>query len=204
MARASNMTVIGNVPIPPNFYKHLTTVPGAGEIIDKIFWDSQSYPLAGIASLDFFQVTNVNPIISNMEVNGAIAGDKIFLIRSIGIGLWTNAASQVALADATYLINRGVARLFIGNKDYSEWPLHQLSEGGGVFGASFTNTLATTLINSNNGMPDPRCSYTLTRPLLIPRQLNFRVRIEWPAAAAVTAATMVRVMLKGEIGRQVQ
>jgi hypothetical protein len=39
---------------------------------------------------------------------------------------------------------------------------------------------------------------------LIPPNLNFRVRLEWTAAIAVTAATNLVVCLKGEMGRFVQ
>jgi len=126
-------------------------------------------------------------------------------IRAIGVEVInTAAAAQTDIADFFSIIQRGVARLFIGNKDYSEWPIYLLPSSGGVAGMRFTNTAATLGLVLSNGVPDVRNSYTLSRPLLIPRQLNFRIRLEWPGATAVTSNFDVRVVLKGEISRQIQ
>lgn len=204
MARGSTITAVGGIPIPPSFFQAKTSVPDIGEIVDKVLWDTQTYPLAGITALNFFQVTNVNPAVTNMEAAGNIPGNKAFLVRAIGVQVFSVAAAADIIADIWNVIHRGVGRLFIGNKDYSEWPLHQLSESGGVAGAIATGVAATEVNYVGNGVPDPRASYTLMRPLLIENQLNFRFVCEWPALGAITADVSVRVFLKGELARQVQ
>jgi hypothetical protein len=196
---------IGGIPIPPALLRHRTAVPGAGEWIDKVIWGVQQYPAAGTTFLDYFLTTSPVLFTSNMEAAGQLPGDKEFLIRAIGVQvIHTAAVAQTDIADFFSIIQRGVARLFIGNKDYSEWPIYLLPASGGGYGDAFTNTAATLHLSITNGVPDVRNSYTLARPLLIPRQLNFRVRLEWPAATATTSAFDVRVMLKGEISRQIQ
>lgn len=204
MARNRAVTAVGGIPIPPSFFASKTTLPDVGEWIDKCLWDTQTYLAAGVTALNFFQTTNVNPVLSNMEAAGNIPGNKAFLVRAIGVQVFSVAAAADVIADIFNVIHRGVGRFFIGNKDYSEWPLHQLSESGGVFGAVATGIAATEVNFVGNGLPDPRASYTLTRPLLIENQLNFRFRCEWPALGAIGANVSVRVVLKGEMGRQVQ
>jgi hypothetical protein len=200
-----NIVNIGGIPIPPQLLRHRVSVPGAGEWIDKVIWANQTYPAAGITFLDYFLTTSAVLFTSNMEAAGQLPGDKEFLIRSIGVQVINSAAAaQTDIADYFSVIQRGVARLFIGNKDYSEWPIYLLPASGGVAGLRYTNTAATLGLVLSNGVPDTRNSYTLSRPLLIPRQLNFRVRLEWPAATAVTSDLIVRVLLKGEISRQIQ
>jgi hypothetical protein len=204
MARRGTITAVGGIPIPESFFQAKTTLPDVGEWIDKAIWDTQTYLAAGSATLNFFRTTSVNPMISNMEAAGNIPGNKAFLVRAIGVQVFTPAAAVDIIADLAGVINRGVCRLFIGNKDYSEWPIYLLSESGGVFGDISDGTAATLLANVGNGIPDPRASYTLSRPLLIENQLNFTARCEWPALGAVGADVSVRVILKGELGRQVQ
>lgn len=204
MARGGNITAVGGIPIPASFFAAKTSLPDVGEWIDKVLWDTQTYVAAGVTALNFFRVTAVNPMISNMETAGNIPGNKAFLVRAIGVQVFSvNAAADVT-ADIANVINRGVLRFFIGNKDYSEWPIYLLSESGGVYGQIADGTAATLHSHIGNGVPDPRASYTLTRPLLIENQLNFTGRCEWPALGAIGADVNVRVLLKGELGRQVQ
>lgn len=207
MARKGLITAIGNVPIPESLYNHRTQIPGAAEVVDKNLWDTQTYLAAGSAALTFFQAGNASVAVTNMETGGQLAGGKSFLIRAIGVQVWPVDAAAWAtatLTDINTLIQRGVLRLFIGNKDYSEWPLFLLSEGGGIAGSVTTGVAATDVAMIGNGVPDPRASYTLMRPLLLENQINFRARIEWPAAPAVAADKNVRVIFSGDMGRPIQ
>src|SRR3989304_8188868 len=182
---AQNIINVGGIPIPPALLQHRVSVPGAGEWIDKVLWATQTYLAAGVSFLDYFLTTSAVLYTSNMEASGQLPGNKEFLIRAIGGEVInTAAAAQTDIADFFSIIQRGVARLFIGNKDYSEWPIYLLPSSGGVAGMRFTNTAATLGLVLSNGVPDVRNSYTLSRPLLIPRQLNFRIRLEWPGATA--------------------
>lgn len=194
----------GGIPIPPALLKYRTSIPNAGEWIDQVFWHSRLYPALGTGSLDFFTVTDPSLFVTNMEAPGQMAGDKEFLVRAIGVEIFQNAALVPATdpADFDSLSDLGVARLYIGNKDYSEWPVYLLTAGGGVAGYQTNPAAAAALVN--NGVADPRAVYSLAKPLLIPRQLNFKVRVEWPTAPALTTALYVRVSLRGEITRQIQ
>ncbi len=187
------------VPIPPQMANLATAVSDTSEWLDKIFWDTQSYAAAGTALLDFFQTLPANLELGNMDLPGQIGGNRVFIIRALGVFLRTAID-----ADIEILSKHGLLRLFVGNKDYSEWPINLLPAGGGVY-AHESSGVAAQLVNlASHGVPDPRAQYTLSRPLLIPAQLNFRVRCEWPNAPAISAQTFVTVMLKGELGRNIQ
>ena len=187
------------VPVPPQMQPLATAVPDASEWIDKIVWDTQNYAAAGTALLDFFQALPANLENGNLDLPGQIGGNRHFVVRAIGVFFRTSV-----LADIEVLSKHGLLRLFIGNKDYSEWPINLLPAGGGVYATLSSGIAATTSAAGVHGFPDPRAQYTLSRPLLIPAQLNFRVRCEWTGAPAISALTPVTVMLKGELGRNIQ
>jgi hypothetical protein len=193
------------IPVPRNLRKHQVTVPNAGEWVDWVLWDTQTYVDNTTLALDFFTTTNAAIQTSNMETAGQLPGQKMFLLRAIGVSIGpatVNTAGVTPFVDAAGLINNGALRLDIGSKSYAEWPIYLLSAGVGVYGQSYTGA-ATNAVNSN-GIPDPRATYALARPLLLTSNLNFKCRCEWAVAVNTTANCRVRVMLKGELGRPVQ
>lgn len=192
------------IPIPSGLANHAVTVPGASEWVDKVLWDTQQYAAGGQIFLDFFQGLPASLPAGNLTQAGTI-GNNVMIIRSIGVfarGTATGAAG-VGLGIAV-LAAQGVLRISIGAKEYGIWPIHLLPVGGGVYGAANDTTGLSPYETTNIGVPDPRAGYNLTRPLLIPPNLNFRVRLEWTAAIAITNATNLVVCLKGEMGRFVQ
>jgi hypothetical protein len=193
------MRAINSIPIPPEMAKYKTAVEDAAEVLDKVFWDTQNYAAAGSTLLTFFQALPANIELGNLDQPGIIGGNRPFLIRAISVAFRTQISDDIRILAA-----QGVLRLSIGNKDYSEWPVHLLPPGGGVCVAFSTGVLAQNVEGATFGVPDVRNCYTLAKPLLIPPQLNFRVTMEYRAAQAISAQTAVTVLLKGEIVRYVQ
>jgi hypothetical protein len=194
------------IPVPRNLRKNQVTVPNAGEWIDWILYDTQIYTDNVTTVLDgFFSATRASIVDSNMETGGQMPGQKMFLLRGIGVEILpaTNVtATTTPMVDVIALIHWGALRLSIGSKSYAEWPLFLLSAGGGTYGQAYT--AGATVTRGNNGSPDPRACYGLARPLLLTSSLNFSCRIEWTPAQNITANVRVRVLLKGELGRPVQ
>jgi hypothetical protein len=195
---------MNGIAIPSGFQNHAVTVPNASEWVDKVLWDTQQYAQAGQVFLDFFQGLPASLTAGNLTQAGTI-GNNVMIIRSIGVFVRQSAAGGVQVGnDIDILSKQGVFRLEIGAKNYGIWPIDLLPVGGGVDGAAMDNTGLSPYNFANLGVPDPRASYVLTRPLLIPPNLNFRVRLEWTAAVAISIATNLVVCLKGEMGRYVQ
>jgi hypothetical protein len=191
------------IPVPSGLQTHSVTVPNASEWVDKVLWDTQQYAAAGQVNLDFFQALPANLAAGNLTQAGTI-GNNEFIIRSIGVFARSGATGVSVGLGVAVLASQGVLRLTIGAKDYGVWPINSLPVGGGVAGWAMDNTGLMPYDTSNLGVPDPRAGYNLTRPLKIPPNLNFRVRLEWAAAIAITNATNLVVCLKGEMGRFVQ
>lgn len=192
------MGIQATVPVPPGLESHAVVVPNSGEWIDKILWDTQLYTDNVTTFLDFFQTLPANIENGNLDQPGIVGGNRYFVIRAIGVAFRTKVVQ-----DIRQLQKNGLLRLYIGNKDYSEWIISMLPTGGGAFGTVDT-TNAVTVDFGNAGVQDPRAQYTLSRPLLIDANLNFKVRCEWPVAQNISGNVYVTVMLKGEIGRNIQ
>ena len=192
------MGIQSSVPVPPGLQNHAVVVPQSGEWIDKVLWDTQTYVDNVTTALNFFQALPANIENGNLDQAGVVGGNRYFVIRAIGV-FFRSAIAQ----DTRQLAKNGLLRLFIGNKDYSEWPISMLPPGGGVYGHVST-TAAAPIYAISHGVPDPRAQYTLVRPLLIDANLNFAVRCEWPVAQNISGNTQVTVLLKGEVGRNIQ
>jgi len=197
---------MAGIPVPRNLRKNQVTVPNAGEWIDWILYDTQVFTDNSTVVLDnFFGTVRASIVDGNMETAGQMPGQKMFLLRGIGVEVLpplNSSATTAPLIDVIALIHQGALRLNIGSKSYAEWPLFLLSAGGGVFGNPYTAGASVTY--GTNGLPDPRACYGLARPLLLTSSLNFSCRIEWAAAVNITANCRIRVLLKGELGRPVQ
>jgi hypothetical protein len=196
---------MGAIPVPRNLRKHQVTVPNAGEWVDWILYDTQIYTDNVTTRLNFFLGTQASIVDGNMETGGQMPGQKMFLLRGIGVEVLpplNTSATTAPLIDVIALVHHGALRLNIGSKSYSEWPLFLLSAGGGTYGSPYT--AGATVTYGTNGIPDPRACYGLARPLLLTSNLNFSAQIEWAAALNITANVRVRVLLKGELGRPVQ
>lgn len=194
------------IPVPRNLRKHQVTVPNAGEWIDWVLYDTQVYVDATTVTLaNFFGNTRASIVDSNMETAGQMPGQKMFLLRGIGVEILpplNTSATTAPMIDVIALTHLGALRLNIGSKSYAEWPLFLLSAGGGMHGLPYT--AGATVTYGTNGIADPRACYGLARPLLLTSSLNFNCQIEWAAAVNITANVRVRVLLKGELGRPIQ
>lgn len=196
----------GGIPVPRNLRKNQVTVPNAGEWIDWILYDTQVYvDNTTLVLANYFGAVRASIVDGNMETAGQMPGQKMFLLRGIGVDILpplNTSATTAPLIDTIALVHQGALRLSIGSKSYAEWPLFLLSQGGGVFGQPYT--AGATVTYGSNGIPDPRACYGLARPLLLTSSLNFSCQIEWAAAVNITANVRVRVLLKGELGRPIQ
>lgn len=205
-----------NPNIPPEFLQYATKYPD-GEAIGWQFWDTISYPTAGTLALSFFTAMQATLDLTNMPTAGQLPGDQAFLIRGIGFYIKARPESVNMVAtgniqtgginNVAQIINTGVLTLRVGAKDYLQVPLWMIPSPGGVFGfINVSNVLigGATVSAGTNGWPHAKSFYTLTKPLLIDNQLNFRVNLYWPALAPIVRATFVTVIMDGDLFRSVQ
>jgi len=200
---------------PQEYNRYDTQFQGQKEAIGWAWYDTMTYVSAGSILLTYFNVVRANLALGNMEVAGQLASPKAFFMRAIRVKLnqimYSTAAAGAAAAqtgaiqDQMTLIETGILQLTIGQKIYGQWPLWMLPAGGGnvPFAVSATATVAQV---GQNGFPDSRVVYSLSKPLFIAPQINFKIDLMWPAGAVTTVATApnIVVAIDGDLIRPVQ
>jgi hypothetical protein len=205
---------------PPEYRNYDTQYPGAKETIEWVWYDTQSYVSGTTTSLSFFTSLPSPRVVStsNMELAGQLAAPKAFFLRAIRF--WVkqvprassveanNSAQDGAFANMANLLNTGVYSCTIGAKNYGIYPLSVLTAGAGPAGVMSAATCATDGIlvdYAQNGVPDPRAVFSLTKPLFIAPQINFEVTLTWPTAVTLEGGdTNLQIMWDGDLIRPVQ
>jgi hypothetical protein len=207
---------------PSEYAKYDTQYQGAKEAIGWTWWDVNPYATGATNALAFFAGLKATLNLSNMQAAGQLASPQAFFLRAIRVKFYAQPfAIGAAIApliqpsllnDLQQLTETGVLQFTVGQKIYGQWPLWMLPAGGGVVEMGVTISVAAlaadTLIDyANNGIADPRAVYSLTKPLFIAPQINFRADLLWPAGAVALATTSplnIWVGLDGDLIRPVQ
>jgi hypothetical protein len=205
-------------------------VPGL-EPINEPLYDTQTYPVAGVAQLVFFATGLGGRTLreTNVPIAGALPNPQQFHIYGAQLcpsmlataQVATAAAMQRTVSDQAALIENSFFRLFIGTKSYIEVASVFVPNGHGLVG--FAATTAGEIASATNGVAHQNNFYDVTvkvnrsrLAIHVPPQQNFRVTLEYPgpgATAVVTNVTIggaatggipIRVFLLGIKWREVQ
>lgn len=201
---------------PSQFQQYDTQYQGAKEAIGWTWWDVNNYTTAATTQLAFFTTMKATRNLSNMKLAGQLPMPSAFFLRAIRVQIYDLPYDEALVAapatqtgqlnDHTRLLENGIAELFIGDKLYGQWPLWMLPAGGGIV-TNMGIVAASVLDHNNNGVQDPRAVYTLSKPLFIAPQINFRVDLTWPAGAETLVSISPKpiwVGLDGDLVRPVQ
>jgi hypothetical protein len=199
--------------------KKLKVVDFTGmELIGWSFFHTQTYTSAATLNLNWFNVAATSITNGNMKSNTLPAGHH-FLIQAIRfcplldtretiVGAPAAGAIDGAIEDMKELVYDGVAELFINEKPYGAWPLHQLPAGSGVTGllqvpGFFITTDKTAQYSyAVNGLADPRAVYTLAVPIPVPPLTLLRFTATWDAAKTLSVGNSpIQVILDGQLLR---
>lgn len=201
---------------PPEFNQYNTQFPGQKEIIGWQWWDTQTYVSGTTVNLPQWFNIRATPDLGNMEVAFQLAAPKAYLIRSIRFFIkqrprvvtpGTQPAVQTgALDNVSQLINTGVFTLTVGSKSYVMTPLWMITAGAGATGAmAIAATAAAYADVGQNGTPDQRSVYSLSKPLFLAPQINFSAVAQWPAALTLAGGnTDLCFLFDGDLVRPIQ
>lgn len=202
--------------VPKQYQDYNTQYAGAKEAIGWTWYDTVTYTSAATVNLQMFNAIRATLNLGNMEIAGQLAAPKAFFLRAIRFKVLGNPFVTTAAADNNaqdgkvmdnvQLTDNGILQLTIGQKIYGQWPTWMLPSGGGIVPTMQTGDIDVVIQYANNGIPDPRAVYTLSKPLFIAPQINFRVDLLWPGGALTLDAgnTLLQVGLDGDLIRPVQ
>lgn len=186
-------------------------VPGGNlEAVPTMFYDTQTYPAAGTAALQYFRVTNNDQTLSNMAGAGQFPDPQFFQIYYFTCDVIIPSAAFSAAAPAVWqdvnqimLAARPTFTFSLSDKPYGTVPLSLLSAAGGIKGFGYSNAAvaATAVEYATNTGGSPWC---VDGAIIIPPKTNFSVEVRFGnAAAAVAADTLVRIGMVGNWHRRI-
>jgi hypothetical protein len=202
--------------VPLDYQRYSTIYGNQKEVIGWPLYDTVTYVSAATLSLELFTAMRANKSLSNMEAAGALPAPKAFLVRapkfyvkqrprSVAAAAATNPNTGVT-DNLVQLVNDGVFRLIVGSKEYGYVPLWQLCSGGGVMPAMTQGGAGTGLIDyATLGVPDCRNVWSLSKPVLIESQVNFKVELYWSTVVTLAGGNVdLQVVLDGDMIRAIQ
>lgn len=205
------------LPIRPKTFQQLgaesrPSVPGQPEQIAGVLYDTQLYTSGTTTRMRFFQTTNNDATITNMELAGALPSPQYFIWFDWGLDILIDASASGAGADETgavddiaklVLVSRAIATFNISNKDYGRVPLSFLHASGGPVGfMAATLTAPESIQYANNGVFDGGWSWNGS--ILIPPNTGFRIDVEFAAAQTLNAGNVnLRMWMRGLTNRKV-
>ena len=184
----------------------------AQEAIWHQVYDTQTYVDNTTTRLVFFQATNADRTLTNLEQGGALPRPQSLQIHNICADFLGAAPVTVTAATVEGILN-DIALLMIGSaqrptwtlnisqKSYGPYSLTVLHGTGGPNGfLSGTQAAGTTLQYGRN---DSSPGWNYFGRVIIPEQVNFNLEVNWAAAANLTADTRIRISLFGVLNRRV-
>lgn len=176
------------------------------EAIWHQWYDTQSYLTGATTTLTFFQTTNADPTLSNMQAAGQFPDPMWFTLYDLTCDFLSQNTAQAAnvlgeLNDQSLLLKVGRATwtLTISDKNYGPYSLTVLHGTGGPVGMGW-GAVATGGQYSNNCLT-PGWSYQGS--LIIPPKTSFKIVLNWAAAQGTTLATLpIRLSLFGILSRR--
>lgn len=176
-------------------------------------YDTQSYVSATTTQLTFFQTTNADVTLNNLEQPGALPENTYFEIHRIMCDPFIPPTTQAtsgapaALLDIWNLLfgtGRGIFTLFINSKKYGEEPLSMFHASGGPIGFMAGTAGASNFLSyANNGVMDG--GWYVGGRLVISPKSSFKAVLNWAAAQTLVAGNSnIRLVQQGVYYRPVQ
>lgn len=201
---------------PPNLSQlaqFRTNRPNETEVIWSPLYDFQTYASAGTTvEYSFFQTpvgqSNRTLEDTNMEAAGQMPSPKTFLITALSVVLFPGAATSAygagavsAFVDDVYKFGKaGYLKLFVGSKDYlRDGPMGKFPADFGIAGfaaLSDASTAGANLQGRINVASWRGPKYAIT-PVMLERNQNFKVTLNFPTTTALSANARVGVILDG-------
>ena len=205
------------IPTRGELQQYRTNSPGSTEGLTQPLYHYQTYALAGTTTqYTFFQVpvgqSSLTYEDTNMESAGQMPSPKAFLVTGIQLVMLptVNPSIQGAQAvdafvnDVYNLGKAGYLKFFVGSRDYLiDGPVGKFTQQFGVVGFSSAAdvTTAGAAAQHRTSMGAWRGKYYEITPVVLERNMNFNVTLNFPTTAAVSANIRIGMILDGILYR---
>jgi hypothetical protein len=207
-------------PLMEQYAQYNTQYPDT-EVIGGLLYDTLAFTTANTTILTFFTAgARATLDLTNMKLQGQLPAPSAFLVRAfrfyvrqepyVSARAATGNVNAGCTKNVAFLVNTGVFRFSVSSKAYFECPLWMVPSGGGIFPMfsvdGNTADPGTIVDIATNGMPSINNTMSLSQPLFIAPQIDFKVELLWPAGTVVIAPSPLNicVVLDGELMRPVQ
>lgn len=181
------------------------------EALPDVLYDTQQYPQAGTAQLQFFAAVNADKSLSNMEQAGTLPAPQFFKVFRIFVELLGAPTATIAdtaagvINDAEIIAKVARARLTYVSKNKSLGPIpitYFGTPGGneGIIGsgrAGAAGAVVQALTGNLNG------GFPVNGAITLRSQSSFSIVMDCVPAQAISVATQIRVSLLGIRFREV-
>ena len=151
----------------------------------------------------FMSSSTGNVAITNFTGTAAFAGDRVYRILAMRVGLYFRACTGTASYGGTItdhmMYHRAMSQLFwtlfASQKEQVKCTTPYLPLGGGLFG----DVGSDTTVYFNNGVPSQEAIAKLARGINLPARQEFSVQCTIAALGAANFVTDVNAVTAGEI-----
>lgn len=201
-----------NAATRPQLRKRATPPSGnSPEAIWAQFYDTQTYVDAVSVRLQFFQVTSVDPTLSNMKAAGQFPDPQWLSIYDVTADYLSANSSVAGAVGVTgqyndlallMMVGRSTWTLSISDKLYGPYSATLLHGTGGPIGMIAANGTAAATEQHQIATNALNPGWNYKGSLIIPPKTNFGVELNWAAAQNLTGNVLIRVSLHGILSRR--
>jgi hypothetical protein len=202
---------------PPEVMEFATQIHGKLDVVNTPLWSTEQLP-SGQQAVRFFTTVYQDRVNGNIQTQRMMPQPYAFLVRSLRFVplnqfyFETSVDATNLVSDLVQLVTRSYIRIVIGSRDYGEWPTHMIPAGSGLYlwGQAAFGGYASGTTNAwvyvNNGWPDVRNQYVLSKPLFIESMQPFEVSLNTQVGGLTFTVSplTLQVILDGEFFRPVQ
>lgn len=181
------------------------------EAMPYVLYDTQTYPAAGIAHLDFFQAVQGDKTLGNIEVAGTLAAPQFFDIWSIKLDILSTPSATIAdtaagiVNDAELILKaaRATWTITLASKTLGPIPATYLGASG-IIRAGFDTgraAAAGAIIQQLGGIDNG--GFPINGAVTLPPAQRFGFGMDFVPAQAVSGNTLLRVSFHGILYRKV-
>lgn len=182
---------------------------GQPEALPWVLYDTQTYTSAATTRLTFFQNTNIDPTITNMEAAGQLPDPQYFEIWYMGLDILIDVSTAATEAGAVddvaklILVGRPTFTLTQSNKAFGPFPGSFLHASGGPTGG-IASAIATpgSIQFGNNGVFDG--GFCVGGSIVLRPKVGWNVSMAWSAAQTLNFGNpLLRFWMSGVLHRRV-